>query len=136
MPPQPTQRMVQYSAPARPSITRKTRSGPLQSGQSDRTAVGEDVLGSGMSNLPLLLRDDRPPGEIIDRGLGIGDGGFHFGPGEADLDLGERDAVDDDGLKILTPDPGVAQASSGFESLDLKAVIVHDTSPPIRDGKA
>ena len=44
MPPQRVHRMVQYSDPARPPITRRTANGPLHSGQSDSTvAVAEEV---------------------------------------------------------------------------------------------
>ena len=51
--------------------------------------------------------------------------GFGVGPGETDLELGERDAVDDDGLGVLAPDPGVPKSLAEFESLDLKTVMGH-----------
>ena len=55
MPPQRVHRMAQYSAPARPLITRSTRSRPSQSGQLDRMEAEELDFESYMSNLPLLL---------------------------------------------------------------------------------
>ena len=48
MPPQRVQRMVQYSAPARPGMMRSTASAALQSGQAESTGVAARVCsGSG-----------------------------------------------------------------------------------------
>jgi|EndMetStandDraft_8_1072994.scaffolds.fasta_scaffold84817_3 hypothetical protein len=68
-PPQRVQRMVQYSVPARPGMTRRTASEALQSGQFESSGVACRVCsGSGMeiwpaSGLvavsPLALRDSR-----------------------------------------------------------------------------
>src|ERR1700750_2693908 len=114
MPPQWVHRMVQYSAPARPPITRSTRSWPSQSGQLDRTSAGVFALDSYMSHPPLLLRHHRSPVEVIDAGLGVGKGGPRVGPGEADFKFGKRDAVDDDGLGVLAPDSGVPKSLAEF----------------------
>src|SRR5579859_7716188 len=121
MPPQRVQRMVQYSAPARPPITRSTRSWPSQSGQLDRTSAEEFDLVSYMSRPPLLLRHHGSPVEVIDAGLGVGDGGLGVRPGEADLELGKRDAVDDDGFGVLAADSGVPKSLAEFKSVDFKA---------------
>src|ERR1700759_1084497 len=131
MPPQLTHRIVQYSAPARPPITRSTRSWPSQSGQLERTSAGEFALDSYMSHPPLLLRHHRTTVEEIDAGLGVRDRGLRVGPGEADLELGKRNAVDDDGLGVLAPDSGVPKPLAEFKSVDLKAVIGHVRIPPI-----
>jgi len=56
MPPQRVHRMVQYSVPARPPITRSTLSWLSQSGQVDRTPEAL-VFESCMSGLSLLLND-------------------------------------------------------------------------------
>src|SRR6202020_1914809 len=98
--------MVQYSAPARPLMMRSTRSWLSQSGQVDRTPEAL-AFESCMSGLPLLLRPHRSPVEVVDAGLCVGDGRFRIGPGESDLKLGKRYAVDHDGLKVLAPDPGM-----------------------------
>jgi hypothetical protein len=63
--------------------------------------------------------------EIVDAGLRIRDRGIALGPGETDLELGKRDAIDDDRVLVRPPDPGVPEASSSLESLDLKAVVIH-----------
>src|SRR5271167_4327359 len=131
MPPHLVQRMVQYSAPARPPMTRRTRNWPSQSGQLDRTSAGELASESYMAGLPLILHDHRSLVEIVDTGLRIGDRRVRIGPGKPDFQFGKRDAVDDDGLIIRAPDPGVPKAFSSLERLDLKAVIVHVASPAV-----
>jgi len=45
MPPHLVQRMVQYSAPARPGMTRNTTSEALHCGQSDITCLEDSVAG-------------------------------------------------------------------------------------------
>ena len=59
------------------------------------------------------------------RVFGIRDRGIAMRPGETDLEFGKRDPIDDDRLLIRPPDPGVPEVSSGLESLDLKAVVIH-----------
>lgn len=53
MPPQRVQRMVQYSAPARPGMMRSTESAALQSGQLSSTGVARNVCsGEGSEMRP------------------------------------------------------------------------------------
>jgi hypothetical protein len=63
--------------------------------------------------------------EIVDAGLGIRDRGIALGPGEPNFELRKRHPIDDDRLLVRTSDPGVPEASSSLESLDLKAVVIH-----------
>src|SRR5579863_1655855 len=128
MPPHRVQRMVQYSAPARPLMTRSKRSWPSQSGQWERTSSGELASNSCMAGVPLFF-DDRALVEIIDPGLGVRDRRARVVPRETDFQFVKRDAVDDDRLEIRTPDPGVPEAPSSLESLDLEAVIFHCCVP-------
>ncbi|MGO8909781.1 MAG: hypothetical protein ACLQDM_10760 [Bradyrhizobium sp.] len=134
--------MVQYSDPARPAMTRRTLSCPLQSGQQERTEAGEladvdaedldaeDLASeSYMGGFPLWFDVHASLVEIVDPGLRIRDRRIGIGPGETDFQLGKRNTVDDDRLEIRPPDPGVPEAFSGLEGLDLKAVIVHVASP-------
>jgi len=121
--------MVQYALPARPPITRSTRSSPSQSGQLDRTVSGEFASELSMTGLPFPFDDHGALVEIVDAGLGVGNRGILVGPGKADFKLGKGDAVDDNGLEIRTPDPCVPKASSGLESLNLKTVVIHGASP-------
>src|SRR5689334_8709115 len=107
MPPHRMQRIVQYSAPARPPMTRKTLSWPPQSGQFDRTAAVELISESSMASLRFLFDDHAALVEIVDAGLGVADRRFPVGPGKTDFQLGKRNAVDDHGLVIRPPDPGV-----------------------------
>src|ERR1700688_1479525 len=135
MPPHRVHRMVQYSEPARPLMTRSTLNWPSHSGQLDRTAAGglasedlasEDLASeSYMGGLPLRLVVRASSIEIVDPGPRIGDRGVRIGPGETDFQLAKQTAVDDDRLEIRPADPGVPAAPSGLESLDLKAVIIH-----------
>jgi hypothetical protein len=83
----PLQRMqrIQYSAPARPPMTRKTLSWPSQSGQLDRTAAVELISVSSMASLRSLFDDHGALVEIVDAGLGVADRRFPVGPGETDL---------------------------------------------------
>jgi hypothetical protein len=103
--------MVQYSEPARPAMTRSTRSWPLHSGQFDRTAAGvlasevfedlapEDLASeSYMGGFPLRFETHASLVEIFDAGLRIGDRRIGTGPGETDFQLGKRNTVDDDRL--------------------------------------
>src|SRR5271169_1019743 len=131
MPPHRVHRMVQYSEPARPPITRRTSNWPSQSGQFDRTSAGKLASNSRMAGLQLLFDDHASLVEIVDTGLRVGDRRVRIGPGETHFQFGKRDAVDDDRLIIRAPDPGVPEASSSLESLDLTAVIVHVASPPV-----
>jgi hypothetical protein len=89
------------------------------------------ALKSSMGEFP--LRFDIPASlvEIIDAGLGIRDRRIGIGPGETDFQLGKRNTVDDDRLEVRPPDPGVPEASSGLESLDLKAIVIHVASSAI-----
>src|SRR4029077_8348592 len=105
------QRMVQYSLPARPLITRNTRSSPSQSGQLERTASDGFTSVSSMTGLPPLFNDHGALVEIVDAGLGVGNRGVLVGPGKADFELRKGDAVDDDRLEIRAPDPGVPKVS-------------------------
>jgi hypothetical protein len=64
MPPQRVQRMVQYSAPARPGMMRRTESEALQSGQLESTGVACRVCsGRGreirLAVPPVALTDSR-----------------------------------------------------------------------------
>jgi hypothetical protein len=63
--------------------------------------------------------------EVVDLSLRIGNRRIGTGPREADFERGKQNAIDDDGLLIRPPDPGMPQTLSGLEGLDLKAVIVH-----------
>ena len=56
MPPHRMQRMVQYSDPARPAMTRNTRSWPSQSGQWERTEADDLELGFKHGRPPALAR--------------------------------------------------------------------------------
>src|ERR1700761_8874225 len=128
MPPHFVQRMVQYSDPARPEMIRRTLSSAPHSGQLDRTATGGVVSDSSMGALPPRCGVLGSLFEIVDPGLGVRDRGIALGPGETDLEFGKRDAIDDDRLQIRPPDPGVPEASSRLERLDLKAVVIHVAS--------
>jgi hypothetical protein len=128
MPPHLVHRIVQYSDPARPEMMRRTFRPASHSGQLDRTAAGGLVSDSSMGTLPPRFDVHRSPVEIVDAGFGIRDRGVAMGPGETDLEFGKRDAIDDDRLLVRTPDPGVPEASSSLESLDLKAVVIHVVS--------
>src|SRR5579863_3380929 len=131
MPPHRVQRMVQYSAPARPEMTRRRRNWPSQSGQWDRTSSGELASNSYMAGSPLFFDNDGALVEIVDATFGVRDRRARIGPGETDFQLGKRDAVDDDWFIVRTPDPGVPEAPASLESLDLKAAVVHVASPEV-----
>ena len=126
MPPHFVQRMVQYSDPARPEMMRRTFRPASHSGQLDRTVAGGCLVSeSGMGAFPPRLDVYGALVEIVDAGLGIRDRGIALGPGETNFELRKRHAIDDDRLLVLTSDPGVPEASSSLESLDLKAVVIH-----------
>src|ERR1019366_4626896 len=131
MPPQRVQRMVQYSDPARPVMTRRTLSWPSHSGQVDRTAAGDLVSQSCMGGFPFWLDVHAALVEIVDAGLCIRDRRIGVGPGETDFQFGKRNPVDHHRLQIRPSDPGVPEAGSGLESLDLKAVVIHVAPPAI-----
>jgi hypothetical protein len=125
-------------------MTRSTRSWPLHSGQFDRTEAGvlasevledltpedlapeEDLASeSYMGSFPPRFEVHASLVEIFDTGLRIRDRRIGTRPGETDFQFGKRNTVDDDRLEIRPPDPGVPEAPSGLERLDLKAVIIH-----------
>jgi hypothetical protein len=81
-----------------------------------------------MSTLPPRFGVHGALVEIVDAGLGIRDRGIALGPGETNFELRKRHTIDDDRLLVLAPDPGVPEASSSLESLDLKAVVIHVSS--------
>src|SRR5439155_24766646 len=110
-------------------ITRSIMSWPSQSGQLDRTAADGFALSSNMARLPAPLDDHGSLVEIVDADLAVVDRSVLVGPGKADFKLRKGDAVDDDRLNIIPPDPGVPKAFSGLESLDLKAVVIHLAFP-------
>src|SRR5436190_11462428 len=125
MPPQRVHRMVQYSHPSRPAwpgmmliITRPA----LHWGQLDRmggpTGGRCCVSSRGMAG-PEIARL-----EAINMVLGMRDRFGGIRPGEADLERGKRQAVDDDRFQIGPPDPGVPQACSGLEGFNAKAVVI------------
>src|ERR1700722_16830241 len=128
MPPHFVQRMVQYSDPARPEMIRRTFRPASHSGQLDRTAAGGVVSDSSMGALPPRFGVHGSLVEIVDAGPGIRDRGIAMRPGETELEFGKRDTIDDDRLPARTADPGMPEASSSLESLDLKAIVIHVVS--------
>jgi hypothetical protein len=113
------------------------------SGQLDRTVADGNGVGSvagshmecGYSQITLgssrkfrLRRspDSRvSPVEVVDLSPRIRNRRIGTGPREADFERGKQNAIDDDRFLIRAPDPGMPQTLSGFEGLNLKAVIVH-----------
>src|ERR1700752_2395987 len=123
MPPQRVQRMVQYSQPPRPTrpgMIFSTARPPLHCGQTDSTGVGESV---GTTSIRCIGRSLAAQTEAVDMALGVGDGLFGFVPGKADVEGGERDAVDHDRLLIGPADPRMPQAFPRLEGLDVKTVL-------------
>src|SRR5665213_441794 len=74
---------------------------------------------------------------MVDLGFRVRDRRLRTGPGEADLECGKQDTVDADGLPVAAPDPGVPQALSGLERLDVESVIIalHVTPPAFQHPK-
>src|ERR1700733_3440700 len=125
MPPHFVHRMVQYSDPARPEMMLRTFKPASHSGQLDRTAADFLESDSRMCSLPHLIDIGAALVEIVDAGLGILDRRIGIGPGETDFEFRKRHTVDDDRFEIRAPDSGVPEASSGLESHNLKAIIMH-----------
>src|SRR5215813_839012 len=123
MPPQPVQRMVQYSQPPRPTrpgMIFSTARPPRHSGQADITGFWEaaDTTSSDGIGCSLAAK-----AETIDMALGVGDGLLRIVPGKADVDGGERDAVDHHRPLVRPADPRMPQALARLEGFDVKTVI-------------
>src|SRR3569623_1225828 len=146
MPPQWVQRIVQYSDPALPPITRSTVSSPSHSGQLDSTeraymrASGCDssiLVGkkAGSSLVTALSRNSSvafgPPAEAVDMVLGIGNRRVGVGPGEAELHGRKQLAVDGNGAEIGAADAGMPEVLARLERFDVIAVVKgrHRKSP-------
>src|SRR3954453_20138100 len=122
MPPQRVQRMVQYShppRPTRPGMMRITTRPALHSGQCDMTPPDD-----GMVSVSIRMRHrlGLEP-KAVDMALGIRDRLIGIAPGEADIECGERDAVDHHRVLIGTADSRVPQAFTRFEGFNVKAVV-------------
>jgi hypothetical protein len=137
-------RIVQYSQPDFPGITRSTARSASHCGQLDSTAAEGGGIGSGsnrcMERAPTIGLGSRAlavPGgqassvEMIDLSLRIGHRSIGIGPGEADFQRGKPNAVDDDGLLIRPPDPGVPQVFSGLKTLNRKVSVFHRVTPGV-----
>src|SRR6516225_8760443 len=118
MPPQRVQRMVQYSDPSRPGITRMTARPPRHSGQSVRILRESGVISRGLNLVMTGSSLTRLGGldvvglgpavlEAVDMVLGVSDRGVGIRPGKTDFERGEGIAVDDQRFLVRAPDPGM-----------------------------
>src|SRR5581483_3588712 len=126
MPPQPTQRMVQYSELARPRMIRSTVKRPLQSGQLERTGARawRIWLRSMIVTLSLPPRSGGPfVLETVDVLPGVLDHRLRRVPGKADLQRRERMAVDQHGPRIRPADPRMPLSSAHLEGFDVVLVV-------------
>jgi hypothetical protein len=69
------------------------------------------------------------PFEEVDVTLCVRDRRLGIGPCEADFKRRKQNAIDDERLQILSPDPGVPQTFSSLERFNFEAVIIHRVTP-------
>jgi hypothetical protein len=138
-------RIVQYSQPDRPGITRSTARPESHCGQldsivaagggigsvSNRCIGHAPVIGLGSRAFSVRYRPGRQASsvEMIDLNLRIGHRSIGIGPGEADFQRGKPNAVDDEGLLVRPPDPGVPQVFSRFKTFNRKVIVIHRVTP-------
>ncbi len=115
IPPQRVHRMVQYSAPARPGMMRRTASEALQSGQFESAGVacrvcsgrGREIRPAGARPASPALRIREPRLETIDMGFRVRDRRFRIRPREADFEGRKRHPIDHHRLLVGPLNPGV-----------------------------
>ena len=133
IPPQRVHRMVQYSAPARPGMMRRTASEALQSGQFESTGVACRICSGGGREIwpavpPPALRIREPRLETIDMGFRVRDRRFRIRPGEADFQRRKRHSIDHHRRLVGPLNPGVPLPSPCLERLNFKSAIDHGVS--------